>query len=105
LYGRVDAAGSLPLLCNTIEAGRPVLYNRRSRKGNHDVKTLKLRLLILSVTLAVGVGAYHLSMEDMMVQTAKAFADSLTPEQRSIAITDFKIRGAREISLRARQQL
>jgi 2-oxo-4-hydroxy-4-carboxy--5-ureidoimidazoline (OHCU) decarboxylase len=53
-------------------------------------KTLKLRLLILSVTLAVGVGAYHLSMEDMMVQTAKAFTDSLTPEQRSIAITDFK---------------
>ena len=50
---------------------------------------LKLRLLILSITLAAGVGAYHLSTEDMMVQTANNFRQSLTHEQRGVAQVGF----------------
>lgn len=51
--------------------------------------TSKLRLLLLSITLAVGVGAYHMSTEDMMVKTAQSFLESLTPEQRGVAMTAF----------------
>lgn len=51
--------------------------------------TLKLRLLILTVTLAAGVGAYRLSTQDLMVQTANAFLQSLTHEQRGVATADF----------------
>ncbi|MBI1355116.1 MAG: DUF3500 domain-containing protein [Acidobacteria bacterium] len=53
-------------------------------------KTLKLRLFILAITVAVGVGAYHKSTEDMMVDAAQAFLKTLTAEQRSLAVADFK---------------